>query len=86
MPAENIINTEVSLAEKEIERLLEESGRVFKQNNALVATVQDSEAFAIASADCTAWSLKVFGATLVAVGAVYAYQHRAMLPVGSSVR
>eukprot|EP01043_Picozoa_sp_COSAG02_P001242 COSAG02_NODE_26_length_51927_cov_61.213881_7_plen_111_part_00 len=75
--AESVINTEISLTEEEIVQLLKESGRVFEQNNALVATVQNSDAFATASKACTAWVLKVLGATLVAAGAAYAYRQRA---------
>lgn len=64
--------------------MLEESARVFEQNNALVATVQRSDAFAAASAACTAWMMKVCGATLVAVVAAYAYRQRVAVSLASS--
>jgi hypothetical protein len=83
--AERVINTEVSLSEAEVERLLQESSRVFEMNNRLVTTVQDSEAFATASAACTSWMLKVGGAALVAVGAIWAYRNRATLNLPSLV-
>lgn len=82
--AENVINNEISLTEDETARVLEESSRVFNQNNALVATVQRSDAFAAASAACTAWMMKVCGATLVAVLAAYAYRQRPGLSLASS--
>jgi hypothetical protein len=75
--AENTINTEIDVGGEEVvERLLAESARVFAQNNALVATVTDSDAFAAASADCTAWMAKWTAAALVVVGAVWAYRHQ----------
>ena len=68
------INTELSVTEEEMSRLLGESIRVFAQNNALVATVQDSEAFATASADCTSWMLKCsVGVLAVAVALRYGW-------------
>ena len=72
---ENTINTGIDVGGEEVvERLLAESSKVFAQNNALVATVADSDAFAAASADCTAWMAKWTGAALVVVGAVWAYR------------
>ena len=64
------INTELSVTEEEVSRLLEESTRVFAQNNALVATVQSTQAFATASADCTSWMLKCSAGVLVVAMAV----------------
>ena len=56
-----IIN-ELVVSEEEVAKLLEESSRVFEQNNALVATVKNSKAFDAAATDCTVWMLKCSGA------------------------
>ena len=53
-----VLNEEVLLSEDEIGRVLEESGRVFAANNALVATVKGTDAYSQASADCTRFVIK----------------------------
>ena len=52
-----IINS-ISLNEDEIEKVLQESVRVFEQNNALIATVQDSPWYAVATRNCLSFAIK----------------------------
>ena len=70
------LEAEVMVSEEEVAKLLEESSRVFEQNNALVATIKNSKAFDAAATDCTVWMLKCSGAFgLTAVAASYIYNH-----------
>ena len=64
-----LINS-IPLAEDEIESVLQESVRVFEQNNALVATVQDSPWYAVAANNCLSFTVKWGAALFVLVSGV----------------
>lgn len=62
------------LSEEEIRLILKEAPKVFKGNNALVATVQRTRAFGKAAVDCSR-RMGVALAVVVAAVAVVAYAH-----------
>eukprot|EP00747_Dinoflagellata_sp_TGD_P193594 gnl/TRDRNA2_/TRDRNA2_59978_c0_seq1.p1 gnl/TRDRNA2_/TRDRNA2_59978_c0~~gnl/TRDRNA2_/TRDRNA2_59978_c0_seq1.p1 ORF type:complete len:266 (+),score=39.93 gnl/TRDRNA2_/TRDRNA2_59978_c0_seq1:36-833(+) len=66
------INNDITVTDEEAERLMEESIRVFAQNNALVATIKDSRAFASAASAFAITIAKWSTIALLASGVVWA--------------
>merc|ERR1740121_3000624 len=72
------INNEIAVSEEEVHRLLEESIRVFTQNNAVVATIKGSGAFAAPAAAFTTSVLKWSALALALSVSIWAYRQRAL--------
>lgn len=69
----HIINIDMKICEEDCQRIVKESPRVFKQNNAVIATVQTTRAFEKARADCLKYVTNLILPFLVTISAVVYY-------------
>eukprot|EP00543_Licmophora_paradoxa_P012700 CAMPEP_0202463070 /NCGR_PEP_ID=MMETSP1360-20130828/56597_1 /ASSEMBLY_ACC=CAM_ASM_000848 /TAXON_ID=515479 /ORGANISM="Licmophora paradoxa, Strain CCMP2313" /LENGTH=102 /DNA_ID=CAMNT_0049085801 /DNA_START=1 /DNA_END=309 /DNA_ORIENTATION=+ len=67
----DLINHKMDLSDKDVEFILRESSEVFRRNNQLVSTVQDTTAFANAQKICMRYLFGIVAALFVAILAIW---------------